>query len=612
MPEVVITGFDAIDVRFPTSLRLDGSDAMNPAPDYSAAYLILRTSDTDLEGHGFCFTIGRGTEICVQAIRALAPVVVGQKAEDLFADMGGLWRRLVGDSQLRWLGPEKGVIHMATAAVVNAVWDLYAKTRGKPLWKLLADLDPEEIVALVDFRYLTDALTPDDALELLRARTEGRAEREADLAAVGYPAYDTSPGWLGYDDDKLRRRCREAVAAGFTHVKVKVGANLEDDLRRLRIAREVLGPYRGLMLDANQVWSVPEAIAWVRELAPFEPWWIEEPTSPDDILGHAAIARSVAPIRVVTGEHTHNRVMFKQLLQAGAVAVCQVDACRLAGVNEVVAVLLLAAKFGVPVCPHAGGVGLCELVVHLSAFDYVAVSGSLDGRMIEYVDHLHEHFVEPVRVVGGRYLLPRSPGYAAMTRRALDEHRYPDGSVWSARCPTGALSASPVTAAERRDRRVDQREYRAGPDLPKACPCLHGGGGVTGRAARATRSLAVPHATSPFLRVDPNEGARDGYPRPTLRRAHHRGGAAPGRLADPGRCAESPDGHAAAARAPVHLRWRLELVRRPARRLLRRQIPPHLHRLGRSGWQHPSGQLRPRFRPPGDRHPQGAAAGRRP
>src|SRR6266545_937780 len=283
MPEVVITGFDAIDVRFPTSLRLDGSDAMNPAPDYSAAYLILRTSDTDLEGHGFCFTIGRGTEICVQAIRALAPVVVGQKAEDLFADMGGVWRRLVGDSQLRWLGPEKGVIHMATAAVVNAVWDLYAKTRGKPLWKLLADLDPEEIVALVDFCYLTDALTPDDALELLRVRTAGRAEREADLAAVGYPAYDTSPGWLGYDDDKLRRRCREAVAAGFTHVKVK--------------------------LDANQVWSVPEAITWVRELAPFEPWWIEEPTSPDDILGHAAIARSVAPIRVVTGEHTHNRVM---------------------------------------------------------------------------------------------------------------------------------------------------------------------------------------------------------------------------------------------------------------------------------------------------------------
>ncbi len=432
-PEVVITGFDTVDVRFPTSLRLDGSDAMNLAPDYSAAYVILRTSDPDLEGHGFCFTIGRGTQICVQAIRALTPVVVGEKAEDLFADMGGMWRRLVGDSQLRWLGPEKGVIHLATAAVVNAVWDLYAKARGKPLWKLLVDLDPEEIVALVDFRYLTDALTPDEALALLRVKAATRREREGELAAGGYPAYDTSPGWLGYDDDKLRRRCHESVAAGFTHVKVKVGASIEDDLRRLRIAREALGPDRGLMLDANQVWSVPEAVAWMGELAPFEPWWIEEPTSPDDVLGHAAIARSIAPIRVVTGEHVHNRVMFKQLLQAGAVAACQVDACRLAGVNEVVAVLLLAAKFGVPVCPHAGGVGLCELVVHLSAFDYVAVSGSLDERMIEYIDHLHEHFVEPVRVVGARYLLPRSPGYAAMTRQALDGHRFPDGPAWSGR-----------------------------------------------------------------------------------------------------------------------------------------------------------------------------------
>jgi L-fuconate dehydratase len=429
----VITGFDTVDVRFPTSLQLDGSDAMNQAPDYSAAYVILRTGDPDLEGHGFCFTIGRGTDVCVQAIRALAPMVVGEKAEDLFADMGGLWRRLVGDSQLRWLGPEKGVIHMATAALVNAVWDLYARMRGKPLWQLLVELTPEEIVALVDFRYLTDALTPEEALGLLRLRQAGKRERTARLAADGYPAYDTSAGWLGYDDDKLRRRCREAVAAGFTHVKVKVGASLEDDLRRLRIAREVLGPDRGLMLDANQVWSVPEAIAWMRELAAFEPWWIEEPTSPDDVLGHAAIARAVAPIRVATGEHAHNRVMFKQLLQAGAVAACQVDACRLAGVNEVVAVLLLAAKFGVPVCPHAGGVGLCELVVHLAAFDYIAVSGSLDERMIEYIDHLHEHFVEPVRVSNGRYLLPRLPGYAAMTREALAEYRFPDGPAWSTR-----------------------------------------------------------------------------------------------------------------------------------------------------------------------------------
>jgi L-fuconate dehydratase len=429
-PELVITGFETVDVRFPTSLRRDGSDAMHADPDYSAAYVILRTGDPDLQGHGFCFTIGRGTEICVQAIRALAPAVVGAKAEELFADMGGMWRRLVGDSQLRWLGPEKGVIHLATAAVVNAVWDLYAKARGKPLWKLLADLEPEEVVALVDFRYLTDALTPAEALALLRAKAATRREREAQLAAAGYPAYATSPGWLGYDDQELHRRCREAVQAGFGHVKLKVGADLEDDLRRLRIAREALGPDRGLMLDANQVWSVPEAIAWMAELARFDPWWIEEPTSPDDVLGHAAIARAVAPVRVVTGEHVQNRVVFKQLLQAGAVAACQVDACRLAGVNEVVAVLLLAAKFGVPVCPHAGGVGLCELVVHLSAFDYIAVSGSLDERMIEYVDHLHEQFVEPVRVVGGRYLLPRSPGYAAMTRRALERHRFPDGPAW--------------------------------------------------------------------------------------------------------------------------------------------------------------------------------------
>ncbi len=433
MTEVVVTGFDTVDVRFPTSVRLDGSDAMNPAPDYSAAYVILRTSDPGLEGHGFCFTIGRGNELCVQAIRALAPAVVGDKTEELFADMGGMWRRLVGDSQLRWLGPEKGVIHLATAAVVNAVWDLYAKARGKPLWKLLADLPPEEIVALVDFRYLTDALTPAQALELLRAKASTRQEREARLLADGYPAYATSPGWLGYDDDQLRRRCREAVEAGFTHVKLKVGASLQDDLRRLRIAREAIGPDVGLALDANQVWSVPEAIAWIGELARFQPWWIEEPTSPDDVLGHAAIARAVAPIRVVTGEHVPNRVVFKQLLQAGAVAACQVDACRLAGVNEVVAVLLLAARFGVPVCPHAGGVGLCELVVHLSAFDYIAVSGSLDERMIEYVDHLHEHFTEPVRVEGGRYLLPRAPGYAAMTRRALAEHRFPDGPAWAAR-----------------------------------------------------------------------------------------------------------------------------------------------------------------------------------
>jgi L-fuconate dehydratase len=430
MPELIITGFDTVDVRFPTSLALDGSDAMHLAPDYSSAYVILHTNDPGLEGHGFAFTIGRGTEVCVQAIRAIAPMVVGEKAEELFADMGALGRRLAGDSQLRWLGPEKGVIHLATAAVVNAVWDLYAKAAGKPLWKLLVDLAPEEVVGLVDFRYLTDALTPAEALALLRANEATKAEREARLQAEGLPAYSTSAGWLGYDDAKLARLCREAVAAGFTTVKLKVGGSLADDLRRLAIAREAIGPERHLAIDANQVWSVPEAIDWIQRLRGFDLFWVEEPTSPDDVLGHAAIAKAIAPVRVATGEHVHNRVMFKQLFQAGALAVCQLDACRLAGVNEVVAVLLLAAKFGVPVCPHAGGVGLCELVVHLAAFDYIAVSASLEGRMIEYVDHLHEHFTEPVRMEAARYHLPRQPGYASMTSAALAAYRFPDGPVW--------------------------------------------------------------------------------------------------------------------------------------------------------------------------------------
>ena len=429
---VEITGFDTVDVRFPTSRFLDGSDAMNPDPDYSAAYVVLRTSDPGLDGHGFCFTIGRGTELCVQAIEALAPAVVGAKTEELFADMGGLWRRLVGDSQLRWLGPEKGVVHLATAAVVNAVWDLYGKARGKPLWKLLVDLEPEAIVDLVDFRYLTDALTPAEALALLRERAATRPEREGLLAAEGYPAYTTSAGWLGYDDDKLRRLCAEAVDCGWSHVKLKVGQDLENDVRRCRIARSVLGDERKLMVDANQTWDVGEAIAAMAKLGEFDPWWIEEPTSPDDILGHAAIAKAIAPVRVATGEHVHNRTMFKQLLQAGALGFCQIDACRLGGVNEVVAVLLLAAKFGVPVCPHAGGVGLCGLVQHLSAFDYIAVSASLDDVVIEYVDHLHEHFLDPVRMSGERYLLPEQPGYSAQMRpETLTRFTFPHGAEWS-------------------------------------------------------------------------------------------------------------------------------------------------------------------------------------
>ena len=427
-----ITGFDVLDVRFPTSRNLDGSDAMNLDPDYSAAYLILRTDDpAGPEGHGLTFTIGRGTEIVVAAVEALRPLVVGRQTDELFGDMGGFWRSLVGDSQLRWIGPEKGVIHLATAAVVNAVWDLFAKTAGKPLWKLLCDMSPEELVALVDFRYIADALPPERALERLRALAPTRAEREAELARDGYPAYSTSVGWLGYDDNKIRRLCREALAEGWTAFKLKVGADVEDDRRRAAIVREEIGPARILAVDANQRWGVDEAIAWMDRLREFDPYWIEEPTSPDDILGHAAIAGGVAPIRVATGEHVHNRVMFKQLLQADAIGVCQIDACRLAGVNEVLAVLLLAAEFGVPVCPHAGGVGLCELVQHLSIIDYVCVSGSLEGRMIEYVDHLHEHFVDPVRIRDARYVVPTLPGYSAEIRpESLTRYRFPDGDEW--------------------------------------------------------------------------------------------------------------------------------------------------------------------------------------
>jgi len=428
-----ITGLEILDIRFPTSRQLDGSDAMNPDPDYSAAYVVIRTSDPDgLEGHGLTFTIGRGTEVVVAAVRALRPLVVGRATEDLFGDMGAFWKTLVGDSQLRWIGPEKGAIHLATAAVVNAVWDLFAKSRGVPLWKLLAGMTPAEIVALVDFRYIADALSPTDALAMLTRLEPTRDAREAELRQDGYPAYTTSVGWLGYDDDKIRRLCREALADGWTRFKLKVGADVADDIRRARIVRDEIGPDRMMAVDANQRWNVDEAIEWMGALAPYNPYWIEEPTSPDDILGHATIARAVAPIRVATGEHVHNRVMFKQFLQAGAIGVCQIDACRLGGVNEVVAVLLLAARFGVPVCPHAGGVGLCELVQHLAIFDYLCVSGSLEGRMIEYVDHLHEHFLDPVVIRDGRYQVPARPGFSAqMASASLERYTFPGGAAWS-------------------------------------------------------------------------------------------------------------------------------------------------------------------------------------
>ena len=420
------------DVRFPTSRSGAGSDAMNPDPDYSAAYVALETDDpSGLAGHGLTFTIGRGTEVCVAAIDALAPHVVGATVDELVADLGGLWRRLVTDSQLRWLGPEKGVIHLATAAIVNAVWDLYAKLEGKPLWKLLVDLTPEHVVACIDFRYIEDALTRDEALDILRRNEATKAERESILLAEGFPAYTTSAGWIGYPENTLPERAREALAAGFTHLKLKVGTDIESDLRRARLVRDAIGPECRLSLDANQAWGVDEAIEAIRRLSEVDPFWIEEPTSPDDVLGHERIRTAVSPVRVATGEHVQNRVVFKQLLQLGAIDACQLDCCRLGGVNEVLAVVLLAAKFGIPVCPHAGGVGLCEYAQHVSMFDYVAVGASLEDRVCEFVDHLHEHFVDPVRVVGGRYLAPTTPGYSIEIRpESLSEFAFPDGPGW--------------------------------------------------------------------------------------------------------------------------------------------------------------------------------------
>ncbi len=426
-----ITALDIIDLRFPTSLTSAGTDAIHKDPDYSAAYVILQT-DAGLEGHGFTFTIGRGNEVCAEAIRAFTPLVVGRDLDDITSDQGAFWHSLSCDSQLRWLGPEKGVVHISMAAIVNAVWDLQAKRAGKPMWKLLADMTPREIVRCIDFHYITDALTPDEAIDILTRQTSTKSGREAVLLRDGYPAYTTSAGWMGYSDDTVRQLCREALADGFTCFKVKVGGDPADDRRRVALVREAIGPSHKLMIDANQRWDVNEAIVRVRELAEFDLWWIEEPTSPDDVLGHAAIARAVKPVGVATGEHCANRVLFKQLLQANAISFCQIDSCRLGGVNENLAVILMAAKFGVPVCPHAGGVGLCELVQHLSMWDYLAVSGRMDDRVTEFVDHLHEHFVDPVVVRRGRYLPPSTPGYSSTIKRESREaYRYPDGPVWT-------------------------------------------------------------------------------------------------------------------------------------------------------------------------------------
>ncbi|MET7473605.1 L-fuconate dehydratase [Streptomyces sp. NPDC005648] len=431
---VRITAVDTHDIRFPTSRELDGSDAMNPDPDYSAAYVVLRTDDEDgPQGHGFTFTIGRGNDVQVAAIHALGHHVVGRSVDELCADPGAVYRDLIGDSQLRWLGPEKGVMHMAIGAVTNAVWDLAAKRADKPLWRLLAEADPEWLVGQIDFRYLTDALTPEEALDILRRGREGAGERTEHLLERGYPGYTTSAGWLGYSDEKLTRLAAQAVADGFTQIKLKVGADLEDDIRRCRVARSVVGPDIRMAVDANQRWDVAEAIRWTKALAEFDPYWIEEPTSPDDVLGHAAIREAVSPVKVATGEHVQNRIVFKQLLQAGALDIVQIDAARVGGVNENLAILLLAAKFGVPVCPHAGGVGLCELVQHLSMFDYVAVTGTTEDRVIEYVDHLHDHFLDPVVIREGHYQAPTAPGFsAAMRPESIARYTFPDGEFWVA------------------------------------------------------------------------------------------------------------------------------------------------------------------------------------
>jgi L-fuconate dehydratase len=433
----VISALETYDVRFPTSQDLDGSDAMNPDPNYSAAYLILRTDDASgLCGHGFAFTIGRGNEVQTAACAALRHLVVGRNVADVVTDLGAFARSLTNDSQLRWLGPEKGIMHMAIGAVINAVWDMAARREGKPVWRLIADMSPEQLVQCIDFRYLSDALTEREALDILRRAEDGKAERIDYLVKRGYPAYTTSPGWLGYSDEKLVRLAKRAVADGFRTIKIKVGLSIEDDVRRCRLAREAIGPDIAMAVDANQRWDVGAAIDWINRLAPFGIAWLEEPTSPDDILAHQAIRRGVAPMPISTGEHTQNRVIFKQLFQAQAVDLIQIDATRVGGVNENLAILLMAQKFGVRVFPHAGGVGLCELVQHLAMADFVAITGKMEERAIEFVDHLHEHFIDPVRVRDGRYLVPVAPGFSAeMQPESLKRYHFPDGPAWKAMPP---------------------------------------------------------------------------------------------------------------------------------------------------------------------------------
>ena len=430
----LITRVAVRDIRFPTSRSMDGSDAMNSTSDYSATYVTLHTdSDDGLQGHGLTFTIGRGNDLCVAAVKELAKLfVTGRTLESITSNFGAYWHEIVaGDCQLRWVGPEKGVVHLATAAIINALWDLWAKKEGKPVWKLLVDMSPEELVRCVDFTFITDALTPQEAIAMLRRTAPGKAAREQQMLDEGYPGYTTAAGWLGYSEEKMRRLAREAVESGWTHLKQKVGADIEQDMRRAQILREELGWDRKLMMDANQTWDVDQAVTNMRRLAEFDPWWIEEPTSPDDVLGHAAIRQRIHPIGVATGEHAHNRVMFKQFFQAAAMDFCQLDPARLGGLNEVLAVVLMAAKFGVPVCPHGGGVGLCQYSQNIVLFDYIAVSASLEKRVLEYVDHLHENFLEPIVIRRGRYMPPQQPGYSVtMKESSLEHFEYPNGPQW--------------------------------------------------------------------------------------------------------------------------------------------------------------------------------------
>lgn len=425
-----IISIKTIDVRFPTSENLDGSDAVNKDPDYSAAYVILET-EAGNKGYGLVFTIGRGNDICCQAIEAMQHLVTGHDFDEIKADIGAFYNQLRSDSQLRWLGPEKGVIHMAAGAIVNAVWDMWARDAGKPVWRLLSDMSPEDFVACLDLRYVTDVLTHEEALAIVRANEVNKSERIAYLEEHGYPSYTTSAGWLGYSDEKLARLCQEAVDAGFTHLKLKVGQNLEDDVRRCSIAREVIGDDIKLMIDANQVWEVDEAISWVNQLAHLKPWFIEEPTSPDDILGHKKIGDNIGDILVATGEHCQNRILFKQFIAHDALDIVQIDSCRLSSINEILTVYMIAAKYGKPVCPHAGGVGLCEYVQHLSMIDYVRISADMTDRVIEFVDHLHEHFEDPCVIRDGAYVAPDKPGYSIkMFDKTLEAYRYPDGGEW--------------------------------------------------------------------------------------------------------------------------------------------------------------------------------------